>query len=800
MLRHRLIYALRHLAKNRLYTLLNLLGLSVGLACFAMIGLWVNTELSYDRFHEKSDRIYRVTTKYSDEASSNGVALSGSPLAPALLKDFPEVEHAVRIDPCDNPMQFGDKKFLEVGVIAEQSLFDVFDFKVLRGNRSSLLNEPFSVVLTETLARKYFGDADPIGQSMTVFRFDRGGNGASFKVTGIVEDSPGNSHLKFDFILSLKTAEIYNPAAFGTDAWFGGVFYTYISLRPDADPALVESKFPALLETYIGSLMRERNMRLEYSLQPLTDIHLRSNLSYEIGEPGSMTYVIIFTTVGIIVLLLACINYINLSTAYSSERIKEVGIQKVMGAYKGQLVTQYLTESWLLAVVSLVVAFGWIELVRPFFEALTGRQVNGLYTITSVVTLLSIASIVGLLAGFYPSVVLSAFKPVNALKGLHGRLSGVLLRKFLVVVQFSMTIVLVIGITVVQFQMSYIQKKDLGFDKNNLAVFGVHGDNDVVKGYQAFVNELTQNPNVAGVTRSNTTIGNGLTFSTGIMENPEGEKLDNWVYRVRVDYDYLDVYRMKLAAGRNFRPDNAADSIKSFIVNEALVNAFGYTDAADVVGKAINFNGVDGQIIGVVKDFHFASLQHKVEPIAMWLLNGGFSRVSIRVQGDADKGFQDATAMWKKHFPSAVIQYAFYEDSLASSYKAEARFSDVFLVFSLISLAIACLGLFALVSYTVERRSKEIGIRKVLGASIANILTMISSQFVLLVLLASVVAIPVGYYFMSEWLTGFAYRISLNPVMFAGAGALVLIVAWGTVSLRTFRAASANPVNSLRSE
>jgi putative ABC transport system permease protein len=800
MLRHRLLYAFRHLLKNQLYTSLNLFGLSIGLACFTMIGLWVKSELSYDRFHEKSERIYRVAARYIDEASTNDVAVTGAPLGPALLKDLPEVEHMVRIDPCDNAMMVGDKKFLEVGIVADQALFDVFDFKVRGGNRATLLTEPFSVVLTESLAKKYFGDTDPVGQSMRVFRFDRDGAGADFKVTGVVEDSPPNSHIQYGFILSLKTAELVNPTLLSTEAWLGGIFLTYVTLHEDADPPSVESKLAGLLETYAGDILRKRAVQLEYSLQPLTDIHLKSNLAFDVGEPGSMSYVIIFATVGLIVLLLACINYINLSTAYSTERYKEVGIHKVMGAHKRQLVARYLTESWLLALMSLVVAFGWIELARPLFERIAGTTFPGLYTFKYIGTLVAITTVVGLFAGLYPAVVLSAFKPVNALKGVHRGISGAWLRKVLVVVQFSITIILVIGIIVVQLQMTFIQDKDLGFDKSNLVVFGVHGDNNVQSGYQGFVDELTRSSNIAGVTRSNTTIGNGLTFSTAVMEDVDRQEVSRPAYRVRVDYDYLDVYKMKLVAGRNFHPGNASDSMRAFIVNEQLIRVYGYTEPADAIGKPINFNGTDGEIIGVVKDFHFASLQHKVEPIAMWLLGGGFSRISIRVQGDTRNGFEEVTAMWKKHFPSAVIQYAFYDDSLAGSYKTEARFSNIFLVFSMISLAIACLGLFALVSYAVERRSKEIGIRKVLGATVTNILMLISTHYIWLVALSSLVAMPVGYYFMNEWLTGFAYRIPLNVFMFAGAGILVLIVAWGTVSLRTFRAASANPVKSLRSE
>jgi putative ABC transport system permease protein len=800
MLRTTFRYALRHLRKNSAYTILNVFGLSIGLACFAMIGLWVKSELGYDRFHANAGRIYRVVDRFVDESSVIDQAVTSPPLAPAILRNIPEVEQAVRIDPLDNVMTVNDKSFLEEGIATDQSFFSLFDFKVTSGNRSTLLKEPYSIVLSESLAKKYFGDADPVGQLIKVFRYDPDGNGAQFKVTGVVEDCPDNSQFDYNFMLSLNTWETIDPGVLELEGWFNNMLYTYVLLNDNADISSVQSKVTALVDTYAGAALRDYKSSYEYFLQPFTDVHLHSNLSYEIGPTGSMTYVVIFATIGIIVLLLACINYINLSTAYATERFKEVGVHKVLGAKKSQLVMQYLAESWLLGVMSLVISFGWIEVGRPVFESVSGTKFPGLYSVSSIAALFTIASFVGIVAGFYPSFVLSAFKPVNILKGQPGGLSGSWLRKILVVAQFSITITLVIGIIVVHTQMDFIHNKDLGFDKNNLVVFGVHGSREIMNAYQGFVDELTRDPNIGGVTRSNTTIGNGLGNASAIMEDVHGKKAATTVYRVRVDYDYIDVYNMKIVAGRNFRIDNASDSTKAFIVNEATVRAYGYSNPADIIGKAFEHNGVDGQVIGVVKDFNFQSLQHKIEPACMFLLNNGFSRISIRINGDTQKGFESVNAMWKKHFPSSVIQYSFYEDSLAASYRAESRFSGVFLAFSIVSLAIACLGLFALVSYSVERRSKEIGIRKVLGATINNILSMLSREFLLLVALASIIAVPAGYYFMSEWLAGFAYHVSMSVFMFVGAGALVLVVAWITVSLRTFRAASSNPVNSLRSE
>jgi putative ABC transport system permease protein len=801
MLKNHIIYALRLLSKNQLYTSMNLIGLSIGLACFSLIALWIKSEYDYDRFHDKSDRIYRVVTKFKDETSVVDQAVTSVPLGHALVKDIPDIEDAVRIDPGDAVMAVGEKSFLEQGVVTDQSFLSVFDFKLFAGDKNSALKEPYSVILSQRLAEKYFGTADPVGQLVKIFAFDPDGNGAQYKVTGVIENCPKNSHIFYDYIISFSTWETADPTILKHEMWFKhGRIYTYVVLHPDADAVAVQAKIPGIIETYIGKEMHENRISYEYSLQALTDVHLYSKLSYEAGPTGNISYVIIFATIGIIVLLLASINYVNLSTAYATERLKEVGIHKIVGAMKHHLMAKYLIESWILAILSVVVAFGWIELSRPLFELISGSDVSGVYSFQSLGVLFAIASFVGLSAGIYPAAVLASLKPVSILKGNVGGMSGTTLRKVLVVVQFSITIVLVIGIVVVQQQMKFIRNKDLGFNKDNLVVFGVHGSNEVKKGYKGFVDELISSPDIIGVTRSNTTIGNGLGNSTAVMEDVGGRKLSNTIYEFRVDHNYLEVYNMKLIAGRNFRTNDSADSSHSHIVNEALAKMYGYSSPSELIGKSFDLNGNAGEVIGVVKDFNFNSLQHKVEPACMYLLDGDFSRISIRLGNDTKKGFDEVQTTWKKHFPAAVQQYSFYEDSLGSSYRAELRFSGIFLVFSIVSLIIACVGLFALVSYTVERRAKEIGIRKILGASVTNILSMISAEFIRLVTLSCFIAIPFGYYFMNEWLSGFAYHIPLEVFMFVFAGALVSGIALVTVVVRTLRAATTNPVDKLRGE
>lgn len=801
MLKYHLIYALRHLRKNTTYTLLNIFGLSIGLACFAIIGLWVNSELSFDKFHSKGDRIYRMAGRVIDEMATSEQAVTSVPLAAAMMNDFPEVENTVRIENTNATFQYKDNQFIEDDMlVTDPSFFDIFDFQLLRGDKQTALSQPYSIILSKSTAKKYFGNEDPIGQSVTIFRYDPTGNGAQYKVTGIVEDCPLNSQFRYTALISFKTWETAAPYILEADSWMDNSIYTYVLLHENADPAVLDSKLEAFTNLYNGKIMSEFKFKFVYFMQPFFDIHLHSNLRYELGPTSSMSYVVIFGTIGVIVLLLASINYVNLSTAYATERFKEVGVHKVMGAVKRQLVTQYLTESWLLAVISLLIAFAWIEMGRPMFESVTDRPFGGLYTFEALSTLFGITSVVGLLAGFYPSVVLSGFRPASVLKGQISGMSNTWLRKVLVVVQYSITIMLVIGIIVVQVQMRFIDKKDLGYNHDNLIILGVNGSREIFNGYQSFVNELSASPHFAGVTRSNSGIIGGLSNSMASSEDVNGQKVNSSVYRVRGDYDYIDVYGMKLVAGRNFRNDNAADSTKAFIVNEAATKAYGYVNPADAIGKPFDFNGRNGQVIGVVRDFNFRGLQHPIEPTCIYLLDGGYSRITVRLKGNTSEAFDQLTTVWKKHFPNSVYDYRFYDDALDTQYKTERRFSTIFMVFSIISLVIACLGLFALVSYTVERRSKEIGIRKVLGASVSNILSMLSSEFLLLVAISSIVAIPVGYYFMNEWLTSFAYHVTLNAFMFVAAGLLVLVIAWVTVSLRTFRAASANPVKSLRSE
>lgn len=800
MLKNYLVSALRHLSRNRVYTILNVTGLSVGLACFTLIGLWVNYQLSYDKFHTKADRIYRIGGTFTDQSGSFDQAVTPIPLGPALENDMPEVEAAARIDVNDAIVRRGDKQFKEQEILlTDPSFFKLFDFHLLSGNPATALTQPYSIVLSKSIAQKYFGDDDPVGQSLRIYQYDPDGNGAEYKVTGVIEDCPKNSQFHYNMLGSFETIRSVDPDEF--ENWFDNSYYTYFLVRKGSDPKALQAKLPALVDKYMGENMRKYHVGFSYFMQPLTSIHLHSHLRYEIAETSSMSYVVIFATIGLIVLLLACINYVNLSTAYATARFREVGMRKVMGAFKRQLVGQYLLESWVLAMGALALSFLWIELSRSLFESLTGNPIVGLFAPFAFAVILLTASIVGLLAGLYPSVVLSSFKPARILRGqLNSGPSGVWLRKGLVIVQYTITIILVIGIFIVRMQMNYVQDKDLGFDKSNLLILGVNGNADVRQGYNGFMNDLLSHPAVTGIARSSTTLGDGLGNSVAEVQDADGKRLNATLYRFWVDYDFLDTYKMKLLAGRFFDKNNASDSTKAYVVNDATIRQLGFQDPADAIGTYFSMGGDPGTIIGVVQDYNYSSLQNIIAPTCMHLLRGGFSRISVRLDGNLSDGLALVTAAWKKHFPDALPDFRFEEDALNGQYLSEQRFSKIFMVFSILSLAIACLGLFALVAYSVESRTKEIGIRKVLGATIAGIIGMLSREFLTLIVVSAVVAIPAGYFFMQQWLDGFAYRIQPRPYTFIIAGGLVLGIAWLTISVRSLLAAQANPVDSLRNE
>jgi len=792
----------RTLLKNKTYSVLNIVGLSVGLTCFALIALWVNDELSYDKFNSNYDRIVRVTGIEKRESGILESAVSSAPMAKALKDDYPEVENTVRFDMHEELVMHNGQQVLQPGIlITDPSFFTVFSYKLSTGDVYTALNQPYSIILTKSIAKKYFGDADPIGKSLVIYMNDSTGRGAAYTVTGTMPDPPRNAHFTFSMLASFKTVEVANPDVLTIDGWGDASFYTYLLLKEGVDHKALSNKISQFYGKYIGDRFDIWRHIYFYTLQPLSDIHLRSNLLYELAATGDAKQVYIFSTIAIFILLLAAINYTNLATARSISRAKEVGVKKVVGADKRQLLLQYLFESVFTAILAFVLSLILSALLQPFFYKLTSKDLS-LFSFPLLLTfLIGVTVFLGFISGVYPAIILSGFKPIGILKGaFKSSGKGILLRKTLVVSQFVITIILVTGIIIINSQMSFIKHKDLGYEKDGLVFLRVHGNTDVINGYNAFKNEILSSPLVLGATVSNTLLGSlGSGGSETVDAN--GNPLQVNASRLRVDADYLNVHGIKLIAGKNFGIHAGTDSIRPVLLNENAIKQFGWQDAEKAIGKSFKMGGQPGNVIGVVKDFHFSTLQNLISPLVIYPSQDRFSRITLKV--DASKLPQTTAWLnktWKKHFPSALLDYSFSENVFEEQYREERKFSTIFLYFSILSLVIACLGLYGLISYTTTQKTKEIGIRKVLGATANGIAAMLSGSFLKLVLFACVIAMPVAWYIMNRWLEDFAYRTTISWWMYAIAGSLVLLIALITVSFEAIKAAIANPIKSLRTE
>lgn len=793
----------RSLVKNKTYSILNIVGLSAGLICFAFIAVWVTDELSYDRFNKNYNRIVRLTGIAKTESGISESAVSSAPMAKALKDDYAEVESTVRFDMRGEIVRLKDKQLLEDAIlVTEPSFFDVFSFQLTRGDVMTALSEPYSIILTKTAAKKYFGDSDPMGQVLTINMYDSAGIGAQYKVTGIMPDAPKNSHFTFNMLASFKTVEIANPDVLSVDGWGDASFYTYLLLKKGVDHKKFSEKISQFYRKYIGERYDVWKSIYFYKLQPLADIHLKSHLEYEIAATGSITNVYVFSTIGFLILLLAGINYMNLATARSVSRVKEVGVRKVVGALRRQITIQYLMEAIITAFIALALSLVACYLLQPLFFQLTGKDFSPFESPLIIIILFAVTVLLGGLSGIYPAFIISGFRPASVLKGaFKSGTRGLLLRRTLLVSQFMITIILVSGIIIINSQMSYIRHKDLGYNKDALLFLRVHGNTEVINGFNAFKNELISNPLISGITTSNSLLISGLGSGGSKTVDLNGNPLQVNTSRLRVDPHYMNVHGIRLLAGKDFSANAAADTIRQIIVNEQAVKRFGWKDPEAAIGKPFEMGNQKGIVRGVVNDFHFNSLQEAIEPLAIYPIGDRFSRIIVKT--DIKKVGQSIAAIekaWKKYFPSAIFDYNFMDEQIGEQYAAEKRFAKIFLYFSVLSLLIACLGLYGLTAYSASQKIKEIGVRKVLGATVNNLAIMLSRDFLKLVLLAFIIAVPIAWYIMDNWLTDFAYRTSISWWMFGTAGFLVLVIAVITVSFQVIKAAIANPVKSLRTE
>ncbi|MHA4842592.1 ABC transporter permease [Flavitalea antarctica] len=786
--------AFRNLWRHRVFSAINVLGLTVGMTACFLIFLYVKFELSYDAFHSRSARIYRMVSDIKTPSETINASGPSWAVAPHLRADFPEIEQAVRVSGADNMLiRKDDIKFEEPNaVFADSAFFEVFDFELVKGSRQKALQEPFSIVLTEAAAKKYFGNSDPMGKTLLIT-----GRAQAVTVTGIMKDMPENSLIKEDVVVSMSTlTQKFNPGL--DDQWGNYGSSTYILLKPNTDAATLVKKFPAFLEKRNGSEMKESQMYPTLLLEPLREVYLYSTRFGPKG--GNISNVYVFSIIAIFILVIACINFINLTTARSVERAKEVGIRKVVGALQFQLARQFIAESVLLCIIAFFVSVLLAALLLPAFNTLAGKEISpGIFSNPSDIVTLFVASVViGLLAGLYPAWVLSSFKPITVLKGKFSTSTrGIILRKGLVVAQFTISIALIIATIIVYNQMDHMRKQDLGFNKDQVLVIDTKGE-DAKFAFNLAVRDI---PGVVSTAMSSSVPGGGNPGAYSEIENSKGDLQIANLDLYFVDYDYVPNYKMKMVAGRSFSKEFGTDTTKAMVINEAAAKLFGYKTPQEAVGRRFRQWGREGQIIGVVKNFNFRSLQQEIKPLTMRIEPDGANLLSVKVPAaNLPATIAAIESKWKTLIPNRPFSYFFLDEFFDNQYRSEERFGKLFVNFAILAVFISCLGLLGLASYSTIQRTREIGIRKVMGASVTNIVNLLSFDFLKLVALSFLIATPVAWYFMYKWLEDFSYRSSITWTVFAIAGILAFLIALITISFQAIRAAVANPIKSLRSE
>jgi putative ABC transport system permease protein len=809
MIRNYLKIAIRNLLRYRFISFINLFGLTMGLTCCLLITVYILNELSYDKYNKNAKNIYRVTRSFNN--SDGVVSLTLSTISPPFgyyfPTDFPEIKKMTRLfDNGPTPTKYKDKIFNEKSLyFADENLFDVFTVKVLKGNPKTALTGPFSAMLTEETAQKYFGDEDPMDKTIRV------NNQFDVKVTGIYKAFPSNAHMHPGMLLSfntLKDSTIYGERNLERN-WGNNSFFTYLLLPGNYPPERLERQFPAFLDRrmagqeYVG---KKASNFTKLGLQKLTDIHLYSHTDYEAEPNGDMSRVYIFSAIALFILLIACINYMNLSTARSALRAKEIGIRKVTGARKNELIIQFLGESVLICWLAILLAGLFTFLALPALNKMSGQTLS-FYTLLQwkiMVPLLLTPFVVGILSGLYPALFMSSFQPIKTLKGLF-KVGGnsISFRKVLVVVQFSISIILIITTVIVFQQLSYIRNKSLGFDKEHVVTMAY--TTEVANQYDAFRNELLQNSAFKSMTRSSRVPTGRLLDNMGAYTyvGDSSKPVTTDIKFVASDHDFTSTFGIKMVAGRYFSRDYGTDTA-SFVLNESSVRSLGWKDAREAIGKDFRYGGQRGHIIGVINDFHFESMHEPIAPMIMLMpppSQAFYNRLSVKISGNNIlSALSTMEAAWKKYFPETPVDYTFLDDDYNKLYQAEQRQATIFTLFACIAIFIACLGLFGLSAFAISQRIKEIGIRKVLGANVQGIVGLLSRDFLILVGIASLMAFPIAWFAMNSWLKDFAYRINIQWWVFIAAGIVAALIAFATVSLQAIKAAVANPVKSLRTE
>ncbi len=792
--------AVRSILKHKTFSLINVFGLAVGIACCLLIYQFILDELSYDKFHENSDKVFRIEkNEITDLGEWVSTATTNYRLTPALKAEYPQIKSIVRIHPAnvlltaDDNLKFQEDNF----IFADPTFFEVFSFKLIKGNSAKVLEDPFSLVLSETSAKKYFGNANPIGK---VLKYE---NTQDFIVAGIVEDVPQNSHFKFDIVGSMVGFEKMEDHI---NSWYWPPFYTYLLLDDANSAQEISVGFNEFKKNHLPGHEVEKR---DYVLTNLKDIHLYSHKENEIEANSDILYIYVFGSIAVFILGIACVNFINLSTAKSHGRAKEVGMRKVLGVHRAQLIRQFLAESLLITFISVVVATGLVELFTPFFNSVVGKNLSVPFfsSFHIPVILLGLIIIVGLISGSYPAFYLSSFQPVKVLKGLNINFSfsALFLRKGLVVFQFIVSSILIIGTIIFYNQLSFIQNKKLGFSKDHVVVLPLREHKDS-QNYETLRNILMQNNDVINVSASS-----GVPGKSGIYDfliRPKNSSRDSLsIYVLSVDNSFVETFSMELLDGRDFSEEFSTDKNEAFVVNESAAKLLGWENP---VGQEMSLEWYTntkeikkGKVVGLVKDFHYNSLHESINPVVLHYASHYYyiDFISVKIAGNnISSTLSSIKENWREFSPNRPFEYFFLDDEFNKLYKAETQTGRLFLYFSVLAICVACLGLFGLSSFTAEQKTKEIGIRKTLGASVSDVIFMLSKSYLKLIGIAFMIATPISYFLLNNWLQNFAYKVDIGVTVYLFSALTILLITFATVINQSLKAALTDPVKTLKHE
>jgi len=789
MLKNLLKISVRHIRKHSGYSLLNVLGLTLGISSALFLIIYVSDELSYDRYHENSERIYRVSSKITEPDDQFTWNVAQIPMGPQVVQDYPEVQSFVRFINMPRALyKFEDKEYIEENFYyVDSTLFDIFTYKVIRGDVKSAIRDPKKIVLTETVAARYFGSTDPIGKTLTT-----GEN--SFEVTGVIEDVPSNSHFRFDAVSARNNL----PKQLGTWGNFG--VFTYFLFPRDLDVEAFETKIQGMYDAHMKTIFEPLKIKIEYILEPITRIHLYSTNPGEPEPTGSITYVIIFGIVAIFLVLIAAMNYMNLATARSASRAREVGLRKVVGSRRGLLMAQFLSESVVLTIISLIISVILLIILLPQFNLLAGKSfgLSILYSPVVILSVIGVILIVGILGGSYPAFYLSRFTPVTVLKGeITQGSAGSLFRKILVVIQFTISVAMIVCTLVVFRQLNYLKGMDQGFNQENVLTLQLNGD--MVRKYPVLKPALMENNDIKYVTSTNTQVGEGSGKVIFNLETDQGMSQRGINFAV-VDHDFVDALGIKIVNGRDFQQDMPSDTLTGVVVNETLANRLGWKDA---IGKKVQLGDggqINARVIGVMKDYHQTGMYNEIESL-MLIYRERNNIIYVKLTGNrTEQTISFIESKWKEVFPDQPFTYTFLSERFNRQFDADEKRGKIFTMFTILAVIIACLGLFGLASYMVEQRTKEIGIRKVFGANEKVIIRLISRDFIILITISIIIALPAAYYFMSNWLENYVYRTNIGLSLLLGSALLTIVITFITISYKAYQAAVINPADSLKTE